>query len=427
MSESAFVVYDGSEIEVQQDNLKLIDLPFNQIIKEQNAKEFMKNVLGLSASACLLGVDQQDVEALIRSAFADKGEEIINLNLKFVDLAFKHIKENYSDLVTDTLKKQNAKSLAVLTGNEAFSLGCVLSDCRFYSAYPMTPSSSVLAVLAKWQIKANMVVRHSEDEIAVVNNALGASFAGVRSAVGTSGGGFALMVESLSFSGVAEIPIVVFLSQRAGPATGMPTWTEQGDLMFAVHAGHGEFPKIVLSAGDPYEMFEITVKAFNLADKYQTPVIILSDKFLSESLYSLESEKILSLIDSSEIDRGKIVAQTQSENYLRYKDSDDGISEMLIPGQKGVFYQANSYEHLEDSHTTEDSQPRVQQVNKRARKITTYLNQDFSLPKIFGNLQIANWFLSLMEQIKDLFKKPEEFWLKTIWILVMFILRICIL
>ncbi len=136
-----------------------------------------------------------------------------------------------------------------------------------------------------------MIVRHAEDEISVINTALGASFAGVRSAVGTSGGGFALMVESISFAGVAEIPIVIFLAQRPGPATGMPTWTEQGDLLFTVHAGHGEFPKIVLAPGDQEEMLELTAQAYNLADIYQTPVIILSDMFLSES-HKKRGEKI---------------------------------------------------------------------------------------------------------------------------------------
>ncbi|GIW63955.1 MAG: 2-oxoacid:ferredoxin oxidoreductase subunit alpha [Patescibacteria group bacterium] len=388
LAKNAVVIFDKSEFEIEQTaELRLIEFPFNQIIKEEKAKEFMKNMLGLSASACILGIDKSVVEDMVRSTFADKGEEVIELNLKFVNYGYNYINQNYSEYKIDLLSSKSSKPLAVLTGNDAFSLACVLSDCRFYSAYPMTPSSSVLSTLAKWQIKADMVVRHSEDEIAVINNALGASFAGIRSAVGTSGGGFALMVESLSFAGVAEIPIVVFLSQRPGPATGMPTWTEQGELMFAVHAGHGEFPKIVLAAGDISEMIEITVKAFNLADKYQTPVIVLSDKFLSESLFSLDSDKILSLIDNSNIDRGKIIRQTNSETYLRYKDSADGISEMLIPGQKGFFYQANSYEHLEDSHTTEDSEPRVQQVNKRARKIQTYLKTDFQLPKVFGNLQ----------------------------------------
>src|SRR5690606_27210431 len=146
-------------------------------------------------------------------------------------------------------KKEVAPDKMVLTGNDAFCVSTVAADCRYYAAYPMTPASSVLTTLAKWQYKNGMIVRHAEDEISVVNGALGASFAGVRSAVGTSGGGFALMVEAISYAGVAEIPLVMYLGMRPGPATGMPTWTEQGDLLFAVHAGHGEFPKIVFAAG----------------------------------------------------------------------------------------------------------------------------------------------------------------------------------
>ncbi|MEO6509331.1 MAG: transketolase C-terminal domain-containing protein, partial [Patescibacteria group bacterium] len=198
--------------------------------------------------------------------------------------------------------------------------------------------------------------------------------------------GFALMVEGISFAGVAEIPVVIFLGQRPGPATGMPSWTEQGDLLFAVHAGHGEFPKIVLAPGDVEEMLELTTKAFDLADIYQTPVIVVSDKVLCESHISIPKEKVVSLMTNYHPNRGKTVTSTPDRPYLRYRLTPDGISERLLPGYKGIFYQANSYEHTPDSHTTEEIQPRIDQVHKRNKKIQTYLQHHFKTPQVFGNL-----------------------------------------
>jgi 2-oxoglutarate ferredoxin oxidoreductase subunit alpha len=250
----------------------------------------------------------------------------------------------------------------------------------------MTPSSTVLSNLAGWQQTAGLTVRHSEDEIAVINSALGASFAGVRSAVGTSGGGFALMVEAVSLAGVTETPIVIFLSQRPGPATGMPTWTEAGDLLFAVHSGHGEFPKIVLAPGDVEEMFTLTLEAFNLADIYQTPVIVLSDMYLSESHKTISIEFINEAIAKYQVDTGKTLSEVKTP-YHRYVITDDGISPRLIPGQEGIFYQANSYEHDVTGHTTEEAKERVEQVNKRAKKQDTYLKNHFVIPTVYGNQQ----------------------------------------
>ncbi|EKE14922.1 MAG: hypothetical protein ACD_12C00245G0014 [uncultured bacterium] len=256
----------------------------------------------------------------------------------------------------------------------------------------MTPSSTVLTDLAAWQENIGMAVRHAEDEISVINTAIGSSFAGVRSAVGTSGGGFSLMVESLSFAGITEIPIVVFLAQRPGPATGMPTWTEQGDLLFSVFSGHGEFQKIILAPGDNEEMIELTGKAYNLADIYQMPVIVMSDMYLSESHKSVTKKFVDEFVSNYKINRGKLFGQDQISNiknskYLRYKITEDGISERLVPGTQGYFYQANSYEHVEDGHTTEEAQSRIDQVDKRARKWATYLKNDFSPPKIYGDLE----------------------------------------
>lgn len=398
LTSSSLVVFDQEEFEVKEDVKKII-ISFKKILSDLKGQPVMKNTIALGASIGLLGGDINELLKLISEQFAKKGEEVINYNRQFVQAGYDEVKKNYSDKILNYLVRKPGETKLVLTGNDAFSLGSVIADARVYVSYPMTPSSTVLTDLASWQEKIDMVVRHAEDEISVINTAIGSSYAGVRSAVGTSGGGFALMVESISFAGITEIPLVVFIAQRPGPATGMPTWTEQGDLLFSVFSGHGEFPKIILAPGDNEEMIELTAKAYNLADTYQMPVIVMSDMYLSESHKSVSKKFIDKFIADYKINRGKLLdnnskvksqnskLQVKSQKYLRYEITEDGISPRLIPGTPGYFYQANSYEHIENGHTTEEAQPRIDQVDKRARKWATYLSHDFSLPKIYGDLE----------------------------------------
>lgn len=400
LHKDGFVVYDKNEFEIEG-NYKKVSVPFSKIIKDNQGQPVMQNTVALGASLALLGADLNVLNEIISEQFDKKGETVINFNQRFAREGYNYIKENYSSLIKPLLVNKQTNKKLVMTGNDAFSLGSVIADCRLYAAYPMTPSSSVLHTLASWQKTTGMVVRHAEDEIAVINTALGASFAGVRSAVGTSGGGFALMVETVSLAGITETPVVIFLSQRPGPATGMPTWTEQGDLLFTVHSGHGEFPKIVLAPGDQSEMIELTAKAFNLADIYQTPVFVLSDMYLSESHKTVSLDFVNKLVSEYKINRGKFFIpnkklqitnnKSNSNNkYLRYKITEDGISPRLVPGTSGYYYQANSYEHLEDGHTTESSFERNRQVEKRNKKTTIYLKQDFQMPEIYGDINKAS-------------------------------------
>jgi len=398
LTSSSLVVFDQDEFEIEN-TFKKVNISFKKILSDLKGQPVMKNMIALGVSIGLLGGDIDELIKIISEQFAKKSEEVINFNKQFVQAGFDVVKKSYSDLILNYLVKKPGGEKLVLTGNDSFSLGSVIADARVYVAYPMTPSSSVLTNLAAWQEKVGMVTRHAEDEISVINTAIGSSYAGVRSAVGTSGGGFALMVESVSFAGITEIPIVVFIAQRPGPATGMPTWTEQGDLLFTVFSGHGEFPRIVLAPGDNEEMIELTAKAFNLADIYQLPVIVMSDMYLSESHKSVSKKFVDEFITSYKVNRGKLIddnskvksqnskLQVKSQNFLRYKITEDGISERLVPGTPGYFYQANSYEHTEDGHTTEDSQPRIKQVDKRAKKWLTYLKNDFSTPKVYGDLE----------------------------------------
>jgi 2-oxoglutarate ferredoxin oxidoreductase subunit alpha len=389
LTASSLVVYDAQEFEITE-NIKKVSVPFKKTLSDLKGQPVMKNTISLGASVGLLGGDINLLINIISEQFAKKGEEVINFNKQFVQAGYDEVQKNYSTSILKYLGKVPGGEKLVMTGNDAFSLGSVIADARVYVAYPMTPSSTVLTDLAAWAEKVGMVVRHAEDEISVINTAIGSSFSGVRSAVGTSGGGFALMAESVSFSGITEIPIVIFIAQRPGPATGMPTWTEQGDLLFSVFSGHGEFPKIVLAPGDNEEMIELSAKAYNLADVYQLPVIVISDMYLSESHKSVEKTFVDSFVSKYVIDRGKLIGEgAKGEKYLRYKMADDGISPRIIPGTPGYFYQANSYEHVEDGHTTEDAKPRIDQVDKRARKWSTYLSKDFLMPSVYGDIKTS--------------------------------------
>ncbi len=401
LTKNSIVIYESDDFEIEEEGFLKVKLPFKKILKDEGASMVMMNNIALGASLAVMGWDLSILEEMIANQFMKKGEEVVVKNKRMAKIGFNHIKNNYPQAIHDMFPPKKEEDKLITTGNDAFCLGAIVADCRLYSAYPMTPSSSILATLAAYAEKVGMVVRHAEDEIAVINTALGSAFAGVRSAVGTSGGGFALMVESISFAGVAEIPVVIFLGQRPGPATGMPTWTEQGDLLFAVNAGHGEFPKIILAPGDVEEMYQLTAEAFDLADIYQTPVIIMSDKLLSESHKSTPLLKFKLWSKGYRPDRGKIInwkkekAEKRQENkYLRYQITADGISPMLIPGKPGFFYQANSYEHVEDGHTTEESQPRIDQVHKRNRKEQTYLISHFKPPQFFGDKNAETVFVS---------------------------------
>ena len=390
------VVYDPDEFSIEDQLITKICVPFKKYLSELKGQVVMKNTIALAASLALIGSDLTILNEIIESQFAIKGQTVVEFNKKLAELGYNHVKQEHGQAIKQMLAKKNEEKHLLLSGNDAFSLASIIADCRIYCAYPMTPSSTVLTTLAAWQEKTGVVVRHAEDEISVINTALGASFMGVRSAVGTSGGGFALMVESVSLAGITEIPLVIFLAQRPGPATGMPTWTEQGDLLFACFSGHGEFPKIVLAPGDVYDMIELTTEAFNLAEIYQTPVIILSDMYLSESHKTLLKSYLDKLTHEYQIDRGKTIVKIPNSQfpipnkYLRYQKTDDGISPRLLPGVKGFYYQANSYEHLEDGHTTEDSQARKDQVEKRNKKRQTYLKMHYKPAKLFGDLKKSN-------------------------------------
>jgi len=264
-------------------------------------------------------------------------------------------------------------------------LGAISAGLQFFSAYPMTPASGLLHYLAAQQKNYPLVVKHSEDEIAAINQALGASYAGVRAMTGTSGGGYALMVEATSLAGVAELPLVILEAMRPGPGTGLPTWSSQADLNFIIHAGHGDFPKVVLTPGSVMEHYELTRLAFVLAEKYQLPVFVLSDKYILESQQSMPQPKLLLENERLSLVSGVLNSDSSEKNekYLRYLETPSGISPRAVPGLDSVIHLTNSYEHDQEGFATEESMVAKQAMDKRLRKLETLL-PELPKPVIFG-------------------------------------------
>ena len=260
---------------------------------------------------------------------------------------------------------------------------------QFAAIYPMTPTSAILHTLAPHQEKYGYIYKQPEDEIAAIHMAIGASFAGVRSLVATSGGGFCLMTEAYGLAGITETPLVIIEGMRGAPATGLPTWTEQGDLLFTLYAHQGDFPRIILAPGDAEEAFHMTLQAFNLADKYQTPVLILVDKHVCESHISLKPFEY----KKYSINRGNFVTKKRV-NYKRYALTASGISPRSIPGV-GNHFVANSDEHDESGYSEESAKNRNEQMNKRMQKLQTCEKEDMEKPQVYGpknaDMTIVSW------------------------------------
>jgi 2-oxoglutarate ferredoxin oxidoreductase subunit alpha len=377
----AGLVYDkdqGMDISKISKDVNVFSIPIRKIAVDTAQNVLMENTVTLGATAALLGGELNHLKYLIKEAFEGKDPQIIEKNIKACQAGYDYVLDNYKEKVVFALRPKPAKKQIVVSANEAVALGAIAGGLQFAAIYPMTPTSNILHYLAPLQEKFNFIYHQPEDEISAINMAIGASFAGARSMVATSGGGFALMVEGYGLAAATETPVVIVEGMRAGPATGMPTWTEQGDLNFLLNAAHGDFPRIVLAPGDAEESFYLTMEGFNLADKYQTPVIIIVDKHICEGSGSF------SLFDTSKysIDRGKLIFKKKS-NYLRYKLSPDGISERTAAGS-GNFFVSNSDEHNETGFSDESEENRIQQMEKRMRKIKTCIAKDMKQPKLFG-------------------------------------------
>ena len=380
------IICDES-IDLKIKNVKFIKAPLKKIAKEDGG-ELMQNTVTLGIFVNVLGMDLKVLNNILEDVFEDK-KEVADQNIKVAKDGFDWVKKEKKEFrfeIDGISRFARDDNHYLMTGNQACALGCIASQCQLYSAYPMTPATDILHVLEAKQRETGMMVHQTEDEIAAIHAALGGSFAGVRSACGTSGGGFALMNEGLSLTGMLELPLVLFEVQRPGPATGNPTWSDQGDLNYVINAGHGEYPKVVITPGTPEQCFDLVQHAFNLADKFQTLVVVLSDKHLGESGFTV-TEDAFRQIDK--IDRGKLIDEKDlklrsEEFFARYKNTKDGISPRTIPGVIGGEHIANSDEHNELSYSDESSEARILMTDKRMRKLEG-IRKEIPLPKLYGS------------------------------------------
>lgn len=357
---------------VKFEHEKVISLPLVKLSNELGLSRAF-GMMAIGVTMKYFGLSLDGFERFIPTKYT---EQVRNINIEAVKKGYDLIDSRY-----DAVNNEGADTL-LLNGNTSIALGAMAAGLNFYSAYPMTPATSVMTYLSKKQVEAGIVVEQVEDEIAAINMAIGASYAGARAMTGSSGGGFSLMVEALGLAGIMETPLVVVDSQRPGPATGLPTRTEQSDLSFLLTASHGEFPRMVMSVRNAEDAFYQTFRALNLAEKYQTLALILTDQYLADAKVTVPTFKLDDLKIENHIADGKVLAE--GEDYKRYKLTDNGISPRLIPGKvPGQVVLVDSDEHDEYSHITESAEVRIAQMEKRMNKLEL-MKKDMLEPEYFG-------------------------------------------
>jgi 2-oxoglutarate ferredoxin oxidoreductase subunit alpha len=373
-------VFDGESLKNVEDGGALFSVPLEKLAEEKAGAKLMANTVALGVALGLVHYDPEILAGVLREHFGtgEKGEG----NVKAAAAGYEYAANNFKGKFKQSLSPLSDKKSMLINGNEAMALGAIAAGCTFMAAYPMTPATSIMEYLASKSDELGLVVVQPEDEISAVNMIIGAAFAGARAMTATSGGGFCLMVEGLGLAGITETPIVVVIGQRAGPAIGLPTRTEQGDLQFALHASHGEFPRAVLAPATIEDAFRLTVKAFNLAEKYQLPVILLTDQHLASS-YSTTDKFDLSKVT---IDRGLLLTKEEIVRlgeYKRHQITPSGISPRAVPLEENALVATDADEHDEEGHLIEDAETRTQMMLKRLRKLDS-LRDEIQGPRIYG-------------------------------------------
>lgn len=383
LKDDGVIIFDSDNTGVKAENEKYFNVPLVKIAEDTVKNKLMTNTVAAGATIGIAGYDFELLTAILKKEFGRYGEKVINDNITAARAGYDYVRNSGSKKTGRKLSPVSMKQEKLLiNGNEAIALGAMVAGCKFIAGYPMTPASSILEYMADKGRRYGVVAMHVEDEIAAMNMAVGAGYTGVRAMIATSGGGFALMVEALALAGMTETPVVAVLGQRPGPATGLPTRTEQGELWFSLHAGHGEFPRAVLAPGTAEEAFYSMIKAFNLAEKYQTPVIVLTDHHLASSYVTVGRFDLKNVI----IDRGELLPSDSSDDpaaYTRHLITDSGISPRALPGLGKRLVVTDSDEHDEAGHMIEDAATRNQQDLKRLRK-RYGLAGDIDAPEING-------------------------------------------
>jgi 2-oxoglutarate ferredoxin oxidoreductase subunit alpha len=383
-------IYDRYKDKAKENSLIILDgenafnIPFEKIIKEQGALPVMKPSIALGILSFVLGIPLELVKQVLDREFKEKSEK----NIMLAEIGFSEAKnKNFPQL---NIERGTKPPLPIVSGNELTALGAARAGMKVYTAYPITPASTVLHFLAKEAKRLGIAALHTEDEISAAVMAIGAAYAGAPAMCGTSGPGIDLMGEAISLAGGTEVPLVILDAQRAGPTTGVPTYTEQGDLNLVLNVGHGEFPRIVLAPGTIDESFEVAARAIQYAWWYQTPVFVLTDKHIAESSKTADvpfKEDYKLPIKYFEGEEGE---------FKRYKVTEDGISPIAFPGMKGIVNHTNSTEHTEEGYSSSLPENVIKMKNKRLKKIETIEN-DFIKEhtiNVFGKQDSKNLIIS---------------------------------
>lgn len=380
MREDSVIIADSKAKPEKPDNCRaqLIDLPFTATAKELGTA-LMKNMVAIGATCAVMDLDISDFETLITNMFTKKGDKVVELNIEALNEGYRLMNEQLNNVDADfILDKTDGKPHLYMIGNDAIGLGALSAGSRFMAAYPITPASEIMEYMIENLPKVGGTVVQTEDEIAAANMAIGSNYAGVRAFTASAGPGLSLMMEAIGLSGMTETPFVVINTQRGGPSTGLPTKQEQSDLMQMIYGTHGDIPKIVVAPTDAEDAFYLTMEAFNLAEQYQCPVIVLSDLQLSlgkQTVEQLDYNKI-------EINRGDMIQSDieREENdktyFKRYALTESGVSPRPIPGLKGGIHHVTGVEHNEEGKTSEAADNRQQQMDKRMRKTENLLIQN---------------------------------------------------
>ena len=379
----AIVIFDGEKVKFDEVESGFVSVPLERLALEAGKDKITLNSVATGAVLALLNWETACAEEVLKEVFDNKTPEVIENNISAMQAGFEFIKKNFSGAVSFELKAPlSAKKRLFMTGSEALAMGAIAVGMKFYAGYPMSPSTAVMEYIAARQNEYRIVYEQAEDEIAAINMIIGASYGGVRALTATSGGGFALMTEGISLAGMTETPIVVIVTQRPGPATGFPTRTEQADLKFAIYSGHGEFAKIVFAPRTAAEGFICMSRAFNLAEKYQVPVIVLTDQYYNDSSFTMNASDL----ELEPLNRGDLSFKWSAEKYTykRYTLSESGISHRLVPGCMSQTVGEDSDEHTEEGHISESAELRTLMVEKRLQKLAD-ISAEIRQPVYIGN------------------------------------------
>ncbi|PTK62152.1 2-oxoacid:acceptor oxidoreductase subunit alpha [Staphylococcus haemolyticus] len=377
MREDSIIIADAKAkpTKPEQCRAQLIELPFTSTAKELGTA-LMKNMVAVGATSAIMDLDTATFETLITNMFTKKGEKVVEMNIEALNQGYTLMKEQLNDLQGDfKLQTTEETPHLYMIGNDAIGLGAISAGSRFMAAYPITPASEIMEYMIANVPKVGGTVVQTEDEIAAANMAIGANYAGVRAFTASAGPGLSLMMEAIGLSGMTETPLVIINTQRGGPSTGLPTKQEQSDLMQMIYGTHGDIPKIVVAPTDAEDAFYLTIEAFNLAEEYQCPVIVLSDLQLSlgkQTVERLDYNKIQ--IRRGELLQSDIEREEDDKQYFRrYALTGNGVSPRPIPGVKGGIHHVTGVEHNKEGKPSEAAENRRQQMEKRMLKTTNLL------------------------------------------------------